>query len=87
LEKRRSTRARIAVLSATLGFRIDANHSAGMDDTEKQPPVMLPFRDKDGPGWHVIIRYHTGHERRIDGFATEQDAMAWMVENAGELDQ
>jgi len=58
-----------------------------MADTDKQPPVMLPFRDKDGPGWHVIIRYHEGHERRIDGFASEQDAMAWIVENADELDE
>jgi hypothetical protein len=48
---------------------------------------MLPFRDKDGPGWHVVIRYHQGHERRIDGFATEQEAMSWIVENAGELDK
>jgi len=75
--------------SAALGFWIGANHSVRMDeiDTEKQPPVILPFRDKDGPGWHVVIRYHAGHERRIDGFATEQEAMAWIVENAGELDQ
>jgi hypothetical protein len=58
-----------------------------MADTNEQQPVMLPFRDKDGPGWHVIIRYPEGHERRIDGFATEEDALAWMVENTGELDK
>ena len=58
-----------------------------MADTNEQQPVMLPFRDKDGPGWHVIIRYPEGHERRIDGFATEDDALAWMVENTGELDK
>jgi hypothetical protein len=57
------------------------------DQQSDQQPVMLPFRDKDGPGWHVVIRYHQGHERRIDGFATEQEAMSWIVENAGELDK
>jgi hypothetical protein len=35
----------------------------------------------------VVIRYHHGHERRIDGFATEQEAMDWIVANAKELDQ
>jgi hypothetical protein len=53
----------------------------------KEPPVMLPFKDKDATGWHVVIRYHHGHERRIDGFATEQEAMDWIVANAKELDQ
>ena len=54
--------------------------------SETQQPVMLPFRDPDGTGWHVIIRYPAGHERRIDGFATEEEAAAWIVENAGELE-
>ena len=53
----------------------------------KEPPVMLPFQDKDGTGWHVVIRYHHGHERRIDGFATEQEALDWIVANAKELGQ
>jgi hypothetical protein len=57
------------------------------DDANAQPPVMLPFRDKDGPGWHVVIRYPEGHERRIDGFATEDEALGWIVENAGQLDK
>ena len=70
-----------------LGFCFDPKHSGDMADTNEQQPVMLPFRDKDGPGWHVIIRYPEGHERRIDGFATEDDALAWMVENTGELDK
>ena len=61
-----------------------------MTDTNEQPqeqPVMLPFRDKDGPGWHVVIRYHEGHERRIDGFATEEEALGWIVDNTGQLDE
>ena len=63
-----------------------------MADTDEQQPVILPFRDKDGPGWHVIIRYPEGHaqqgqERRIDGFSSEDEAMAWIVENAGQLDE
>jgi len=48
---------------------------------------MLPFQDQEGNGWHVIIRYHQGHERRIDGFSTEKDALDWIVANAGEVDK
>jgi len=50
-------------------------------------PVMLPFQDKDGTGWHVIIRYHAGHERRIDGFATEEEALDWIVTNSKQVDK
>jgi hypothetical protein len=53
----------------------------------KEEPVVLPFQNKDGSGWHVVIRYHQGHERRIDGFATEKEAMDWIVANANELDE
>jgi len=56
-------------------------------DPQQEQPVMLPFRDKDGPGWHVIIRYHHGHERRVDGFSTEQEALNWIVENAEQIDK
>jgi hypothetical protein len=48
---------------------------------------MLPFLDQGGGGWHVIIRYHQGHERRIDGFSTEKEALDWIVANAGEVDK
>jgi hypothetical protein len=58
-----------------------------MADPEKEQPVMLPLADKTGPGWHVIVRYHQGHERRIDGFATEQEALEWIVANSGEVDK
>jgi hypothetical protein len=50
-------------------------------------PVMLPFQDKEGTGWHVVIRYQHGHERRIDGFATEQEALDWIVTNAQQIDK
>ena len=50
-------------------------------------PVMQPFPDKEGTGWHVIIRYHQGHERRVEGFSTEDEAMKWIVENSQELDK
>jgi hypothetical protein len=76
--------------TASLGARADPSHSAAMTapDNDKQPqPVMLPFRDKDGPGWHVVIRYHAGHERRIDGFGTEEEALKWIVENAEQVDE
>jgi hypothetical protein len=57
-----------------------------MADSDEKP-VMEPFPDKTGTGWHVIIRYHEGHERRIDGFATEDEAVAWIVANAGQVDE
>jgi uncharacterized membrane protein YhaH (DUF805 family) len=53
----------------------------------KEDPVMLPFQDKDGTGWHVVIRYHMGHERRIDGFAAQDEALGWIVANAREIDK
>lgn len=70
-----------------LGIRTDPAHIASMTTPDDQQPVMLPFRDKDGPGWHVIIRYHTGHERRIDGFGSEEDALNWIVANAGQVEK
>jgi hypothetical protein len=73
------------------GLGLAASAEAGivgrMADAEKEEPVMLPFADKEGTGWHVILRYHEGHERRIDGFATEQEALDWMIANAGEVDK
>ena len=60
-------------------------HSIAMANHEE--PVMLPFRDKEGAGWHVVIRYHAGHERRIDGFATENEALDWIVANSKQLDK
>jgi hypothetical protein len=50
-------------------------------------PVMEPFPDKTGTGWHVVIRYHEGHERRIEGFATKSDAVDWITANATHVDQ
>ena len=62
-------------------------HSAlMMSNTDEPQPVMLPFRDTEGTGWHVVIRYHAGHERRIDGFATEAEAMEWIVANSPQLE-
>ena len=48
---------------------------------------MEPFPDKDGTGWHVVIRYHQGHERRIDGFANKSEAVDWIIANSGQVDQ
>ena len=56
-------------------------HGAYMADSEEEP-VMLPFRDKVGTGWHVVIRYHKGHERRIEGFTTENEALEWIIANS-----
>jgi uncharacterized membrane protein YhaH (DUF805 family) len=61
----------------------------GPEPSDAKPardPVMLPFQDKDGTGWHVVIRYHMGHERRIDGFAAEDEALGWIIANAREID-
>ena len=48
---------------------------------------MMPYRDPVGTGWHVIVRYHQGHERRIDGFVTESAAVDWITANATQLDK
>jgi hypothetical protein len=53
----------------------------------KEEPVMLPFPDKEGTGWHVVIRYHQGHERRIEGFATQKDALDWIIANSEQVDK
>jgi hypothetical protein len=58
-----------------------------MVEPEKEEPVMLPFADKEDTGWHVVVRYHEGHERRIDGFATEQEAVDWIMANSKEVDK
>jgi hypothetical protein len=57
-----------------------------MTDSDERP-VMLAFQDQGGTGWHVIIRYHEGHERRIDGFATEEDALNWIIANSEQVDK
>jgi hypothetical protein len=48
---------------------------------------MEPFPDKGGAGWHVIIRYHEGHERRIEGFATKAEAVDWIEANLTQVDK
>jgi hypothetical protein len=53
----------------------------------KEEPVMLPFPDKQGSGWHVLIRYHQGHERRIEGFATQKEALDWIIANSEQVDE
>ncbi len=50
-------------------------------------PVMEPFPDKEGTGWHVIIRFHEGHERRIEGFASKADAVDWIEANLPQVDK
>jgi len=57
-----------------------------MADSEEEA-VMLPFQDMGGTSWHVVIRYHEGHERRIDGFATEREVLDWIIANAGQVDK
>jgi hypothetical protein len=57
-----------------------------MADSHEEP-VILPFQDKEGTGWHVVIRYHEGHERRIDGFLTEKEALDWIIANSGQVDK
>jgi hypothetical protein len=53
----------------------------------KEQPVMLPYPDKLGTGWHVVIRYPKEPEREITGFSTEQEALDWIIANADELDE
>jgi hypothetical protein len=52
-----------------------------------ETPVMEPFPDKTGTGWHVIIRYHEGHERCIEGFATKAEAVDWITANATQVNE
>jgi len=61
-------------------------HIACMADSDEEP-VMMPFRDPVGTGWHVIVRYHQGHERRIEGFATENEAVDWISANSKQVDK
>jgi hypothetical protein len=61
-------------------------HIADMADSGEQP-IMEPFQDKVGTGWHVVIRYYQGHERRIDGFGSKDDAVDWITANSGQLDK
>jgi hypothetical protein len=61
-------------------------HIAGMAESGEEP-VMQPFQDKVGTGWHVVIRYHEGHERRIEGFATKNDAVDWITANSTQVDK
>jgi hypothetical protein len=61
-------------------------HIASMANSD-ETPVMEPFPDKAGTGWHVIIRYHEGHERRIEGFATKAEAVDWITANASQVDK
>jgi hypothetical protein len=61
-------------------------HIILMVDSDKGP-VMEPFPDKEGTGWHVIIRYREGHERRIEGFASKADAVDWIEANLGQVDK
>jgi hypothetical protein len=53
-----------------------------VDSDEK--PVMEPFPDKEGTKWHV---YHEGHERRIEGFATKDEAVDWITANSTQVDK
>ena len=54
---------------------------------DEEEPVMLPFQDQVGTGWHVVIRYHEGQERRIEGFATQQEALDWIIANSMQVDK
>jgi hypothetical protein len=40
-----------------------------------------------GTGWHVIIRYRQGHERRIEGFATKSEAVDWIEANSKQVNE
>jgi hypothetical protein len=35
----------------------------------------------------VIIRYHEGHERRIEGFASKAEAVDWIEANATQVEE
>jgi len=51
----------------------------------EETPVMEPFPDKTGTGWHVVIRYREGHERLIEGFSSKAEAVDWIEANVGQV--
>jgi hypothetical protein len=60
-----------------------------MADSKEKPvllPLMLPFRDKEGAGWHVTIRY-LDHERHVEGFSTEGEAKGWIASRFNQIDK
>jgi len=59
-------------------------HTVRMAHPE-ETPVMEPFPDKTGTGWHVVIRYREGHERLIEGFASKAEAVDWIEANVGQV--
>ena len=59
-------------------------HTAAMTHPE-ETPVMEPFPDKTGTGWHVVIRYREGHERLIEGFSSKAEAVDWIEANVGQV--
>ena len=61
-------------------------HTAAMTHPD-ETPVMEPFPDKTGTGWHVVIRYREGHERLIEGFASKAEAVDWIEANLGQVDE
>lgn len=48
---------------------------------------MEPFPDKEGTGWHVIVRFDGGRERRIEGFASKAEAVDWIEANLTQVDK
>ncbi len=59
-------------------------HTAAMTHPE-ETPVMEPFPDKTGTGWHVVIRYRDAPERLIEGFASKAEAVDWIEANATQV--
>jgi hypothetical protein len=57
------------------------------DENPEPKPIMEPFPDKTGTGWHVVIRYPAGHERLIEGFSSNDEAVDWIVDNASVLNE
>jgi hypothetical protein len=84
VERRQNRRA--IELQAGLEAQTPQAHNACMTNSEERP-VMEPFPDKTGTGWHVVIRYHEGHEREIEGFASKSEAVDWIIANATQVDE
>ena len=68
----------------TLESETARGHTGRMANSD-ETPVMEPFPDKTGTGWHVVIRYREGHERLIEGFAGKAEAVDWIEANAGQV--
>jgi hypothetical protein len=53
-----------------------------MDDHDRKP-TYKPAANEGGPGWHVVITWPDGRTEVQGNFASESEALDWIVANSG----